>query len=85
MKEATECSLCGEKEDLEHFILWCPAYILARQQSLILKQPYEKEVLGKLIFDYNKVTETKQLILKLWRKREKIMKEIENNGIRHQN
>ncbi len=78
--EATECKLCGEeKEDLEHFLLWCPAYATERAESQILQQPYEEEVLGKLLFENNNITESKQMILKLWRKREKLMKDTENN------
>ncbi len=78
--EATECKLCGEeKEDLVHFLLWCPAYATERAESQILQQPYEEEVLGKLLFENNNIAESKQMILKLWRKREKLMKDTEND------
>lgn len=32
--EETKCDMCGaEKEDLKHFILWCPEYCQGRQQQ----------------------------------------------------
>ncbi len=37
-----------EREDLSHFMQWCPAYEHSRKKSLALQQPYE-EVEGKVI------------------------------------
>ncbi len=39
--EKAECILCGaENENLEHFLLWCPAYSEERRKIVKLKQPY---------------------------------------------
>ncbi len=39
-----KCQLCGrDKEDLNHFILWCPAYDQPRQENKKLQQPYEEQ------------------------------------------
>ncbi len=60
----TECAFCGyEKEDLGHFLLWCPAYILSRRENEYLHQPYdegEKKIIGDLLFgnDIEKDKET---------------------------
>ncbi len=49
--EPTTCDLCGaEKEDLRHFMLWCPAYTQERRKSERLQQPYpeeEEDVIGR--------------------------------------
>ncbi len=69
--------MCGsEKEDLKHFILWCPAYSEERQKNIILQQPYQDEeehVIGELLFG-NSIEQTKKTIQKFWKIREKKMK-----------
>ncbi len=49
-EESTECQVCGnEKEDLPHFILWCPAYDESGKNK-ILQQPYQEEIIGFFFF-----------------------------------
>ncbi len=80
--EDTECDMCGvEKEDLKHFLLWCPAYEEERRQNFSLQQPYDEEeefTIGKFLFDKENVHEAKITILNFWKIREKKRKEIEN-------
>ncbi len=41
--EATTCDMCGaEREDLKHFMLWCPTYTQERRKSERLQQPYTR-------------------------------------------
>ncbi len=48
---STIWDLCGsEREDLKHFMLWCPANTQERRKSERLQQPYPEEednVIGK--------------------------------------
>ena len=75
MGESTKCDLCEEeKEDLKHFILWCPAYEEERRKSDRLQQPYqedEEELLGSYLFTNENIEETKERILVFWKIREK--------------
>ena len=42
INKSTECFMCGaECEDLEHFLLWCPAYREERHKHIKLQQPYQ--------------------------------------------
>ncbi len=69
-----KCQLCGyDKEDLKHFLLWCPAYHQPRQKNKNLQQPYEEDqekIIGKLLFEEN-TRETKETIFEFWKIREK--------------
>ncbi|RUM32355.1 MAG: hypothetical protein DSY42_01165, partial [Aquifex sp.] len=63
-----------EKEDLKHFLLWCPAYSEERKKNLRLQQPYEEEeenIIGKFLFDNIKIEEAKEVIYEFWQIREK--------------
>ncbi len=52
--EKTQCILCGaENENLEHFLLWCPAYSEEGQKNVDLQQPYTNEGIGDLLFNNN--------------------------------
>ncbi len=64
----------GEKEDLTHFLLWCPAYSDERLKNINLQQPYQekKDIMGELLFG-NNIEETKT-IQKFWKIREMKMK-----------
>ncbi len=74
--EKTECIMCGAgNEDLEHCLLWCPAYSVERQKNLKLQQPYKREIIGDLLFDNKDIYESKISILNLWKTREKLVKE----------
>ncbi len=78
----TECDMCGEgKEDLKHFLLWCPTYEEERRQNFCLQQPYVEEeefTIGKFLFGKENVQEAKITILQFRKIREKKRKEIEN-------
>ena len=84
MKENTECINCGyENEDIEHFILSCPAYSQERSREIQLQQPYEEnkiDTIGKFLFEENGIEEKKELLYSMWRKREKMIKEHHNQS-----
>ncbi len=69
-----KCHLCGyDKEDLSHFILWCPAYDQPRQKNKKLQQPYEEaqeKNIGEQLFEEN-IREAKETIYDFWKIREK--------------
>ena len=77
--EDTKCDTCGaEKEDLGHFVLWCPTYWLQRGKSVRLQQPYienEESVIGNYLFDKENIEEAKRTIHTFWKIREKKRKE----------
>ncbi len=68
-----KCQLHGyDKEDLNHSMLWCPAYNQTRQNKK-LQQPYEEDqekIKGKLLFEEN-IREDKETIYEFWKIREK--------------
>lgn len=82
-----KCPVCGgEKEDLEHFLLYCEGYSEERKQLCKLQQPYnqdKEQIIKNVLYELeNKrdVENTKTTIQKFWKIREKklnkIMKEI---------
>ncbi len=81
--EATTCEMCGaEREDLKHFMLWCPAYTQERRKSERLQQPYieeEDDVIGQYLFDNKFIVDTKGTLHTFWKIREKKMKEKEDS------
>ncbi len=43
-----------KKEDLEHFLLWCPAYTVVRVAASDLQQPYienTENIIGHFLFE----------------------------------
>ncbi len=72
--EDMKCQLCGyDKENLNHFLLWCAAYSQPRQRNKNLHQPYEEDqekIIGKLLFQ-DDARETKETIYEFWKIREK--------------
>ena len=63
--EDTKCEMCGsEKEDLRHFLLWCPAYSDERQKNEKLQQPYKQDIIGELLFESRNIKDTKDIIYK---------------------
>ncbi len=74
--------MCGaEREDLKHFMLWCPAYTQERRKSERLQQPYTEEdnVIGQYLCDNKLIEETKRTLHTFWKIREKMMKEKEDS------
>ncbi len=67
--------MCGsEKEDLRHFLQWCPAYRDERQKNIKLQQPYQEEnIIPELLFG-NNIDETKETMHKFRKIRERKMK-----------
>ncbi len=67
--------MCGvEREDLKHFLLWCPAYTQERRKSERLQQPYpeeEEDVIGQYLFENKFTEETKRTLYSFWKIREK--------------
>jgi hypothetical protein len=72
------CDLCGsEREDLDHFLLWCPAYITERSKQPLLQQPYvedRKDTIGSFLFLEENVETAKETIQIFWRLRGKLIK-----------
>ena len=81
--QSTECIMCGNTmEDLQHYILHCPAYREERAKTTILQQPYQEDentVIGELLFNRTKIEESKTLLHKFWKIRTKKVKELENS------
>ncbi len=77
--KSTECIMFnGKLEDLNHFILWCPAYNEERGEDGHFQRLYVKNegmLLGELLFKQGIKNRTKGTIYKSWRKREKKKKE----------
>ena len=75
-----KCELCSaEIEDLQHFLQWCPAYGEVRKTEIRLQQPYEEEensVIGRLLFAEENWERAKETIYRMWKIREKKLKEI---------
>ncbi len=73
--DSTECIMCGnEREDLQHFILHCPAYHEERRKHPGLQRPYQDEQITATILIDNEsinIENTKEMITKIWHKREK--------------
>ncbi len=75
--ESTECVMCGnEREDMQHFILHCPAYQEERRRHPGLQRPYQEEedqVIGSILFENENtnIENTKEAITKFWHQREK--------------
>ncbi len=82
--ESTECVMCGnEREDLQHFILHCPAYQEERRRHPGLQRPYqedEDQVIARILFENENtdIENTKETITKFWqKKKDKKRKELE--------
>lgn len=76
----TRCVLCGaEVEDISHFVLWCLTYAEKRSREPKLQLPYvaeENQIIGDLIFNEEKQERTKMTLYRMWRTRNKKIKEI---------
>ena len=79
--EATECKLCEAPiETLHHFLLDCPAYSDLREKIAELQQPYpenKNKVIVELIFNNNNIESKKEEIYKIWRRRDRLLKELQ--------
>ncbi len=68
-------NLCGaEKEDLEHFLLWCPAYTNVRATISELQQPYTENtqnVIGHFLFDQKDIDKKLNTVYSFWKIRQK--------------
>ncbi len=63
--EDTKCDMCrADKEDLKHFLLWCPAYTEIRGKITWLQQPYIEDIIGNYLFENIYIEETKKEIYK---------------------
>ncbi len=73
--------ICGvAREDLKHFMLWCPAYTQERRKSDRLQQPYpEDDVIEQYLFENKLMEETKGTKHSFWSIRKKKMKEKGEN------
>ncbi len=71
--EETNCPLCNcIDEDLEHFLLYCQKLQYIRNKTRLLQQPYQSEILEKLLLfekKNNNQEEYKNIITTLWKKR----------------
>ena len=75
---STSCDFCSDsEEDLKHFILVCPVYSEEREKVIELQQPYEENselVIGKFLFAEENIEKKKEVIYRMWKKREKEIK-----------
>ena len=73
--EEEKCDMCGaEREDLKHFVLWCPEYNQERIKHEKLQRPYQEDedwIIGDLLFDNNDIETTKKMLHDFWKKRKK--------------
>lgn len=78
-----KCTLCGhEYEDLKHFILVCPSTNNERTKAKELQQPYQEdeiEIMGDYLFKEENLQEKKEILYKMWKKRELIIKSLTPN------
>ena len=73
-QEQTNCELCqDDDENLEHFVLKCPAVSEVRKTSLKLQQPYKEDkeqIIQEFLFDQSKDREeSKEILYKMWKLR----------------
>ncbi len=76
--ENEQCNLCGaEKEDLEHFLLWCPAYTNMRATISELQQHYTENtqnIIGHFLFDQKDIDKKLNTVYSFWKIRKKTHK-----------
>ena len=74
-----KCKLCGaEEENLEHFLLECDSLKEERKMIKELQRPYienRKKIIGTVLFQEEGIENRKENIYRMWRKREKELKE----------
>ena len=79
--EDTKCVLCSsENENIEHFILNCPAYTEERAKAIHLQQPYNEhpdDIIGSFLFEREDIEQKKNVLYQMWRKRCSEMKKIQ--------
>ena len=68
--EDTRCKICetGERENLGHFVIRCKKLDWFRNKDLV-GVGGEREVLGKLLFNNEKMEEVKKMLERMWRER----------------
>ena len=82
----TSCPCCNfENEDLNHFLLHCPAYSSARRDLFILQQPYIEQtdaILQRLLLFSNEPLtfqhDAKKLLCKMYLLRKKKIESVQN-------
>ncbi len=78
--EEEKRDMCGaEREDLKHFVMWCPEYNQERIEHPKLRRPYRENedwITGDLLFDNNDIEITKEILHAFWKKKERRNKEI---------
>ena len=79
-QEETKCPLCSkEEEDVQHFLLYCPALQNIRNRfTTIAQQPYQENIMKIIMLferKYNNQEEIKKYLLNLWNKRKSILKQ----------
>ncbi len=68
-----------QEEDLEHFILICPAYQEQRMRTRKLQQPYQEDkinVIGKVLFEKEGIEEKKDILYNVWKIRQRKIEEL---------
>lgn len=76
--EQTKCQMCEEEnEDLEHFLLYCPALRDVRGKVTTLQQPYNRNIMADFLLFNRKnnhnIVKNKKILLQLWNKRKRII------------
>ena len=74
--KSTECVMCemNEIENLNHFLLQCPAYSEERNKNPVLQRPYienEEQIIGNFLYNNRIIEQSKSTIYKIWQIRKK--------------
>ena len=64
-----------------HFVMLCPELREIRQNCVKLQQPYEEDfnhVVGKFLFKEENIETKKEILYRMWKKREKMIENLQN-------
>lgn len=78
--EDIKCKICNaEKEDMEHFILFCPEYENNRMKTTSLQKPYHENtsaIVGHFLFGEQNLELNKEILYEMWKVRNKKIEEL---------
>ena len=80
----TKCDLCdNENEDLIHFLIDCKNLEHLRDERIMVKclDENKEQMVGKILFEYEEIEQTKNMVEKMWNFRKGKQKEKENSQV----
>ena len=80
----TKCDLCdNENEDLIHFLIDCKKLEHLRDERIMVKclDENKEQIVGKILFEYEEIEQTKNMVEKMWNFRKGKQKEKENSQV----